>query len=190
MALIIFVSSCFNSYTPTPKQKAYFKVTFPNKEYIEYVSNECPFKFKYPKYAAIEKDTLYFNERQPNPCWINLKIPEFKATLHISYKEIRNTDQIEEFLHDSHDMSWKHTIKASYIEEDLVENRLKGVYGRIYNIGGNAASSHQFYLTDSNSHFLRASLYFENKPNIDSMGVVVDFVKKDIEYFIETFEWK
>ena len=66
---------------------------------------------------------------------------------------------------------------------------MKNVYGRIYNIGGNAASSYQFYLTDSNKHFLRAALYFENKPNVDSMGIVIDFIKKDVDHLIETFEW-
>ena len=188
--IMISLASCFNSYTPTPKQKGYFKINFPNKEYKEYYSSECPFSFRYPKYALLEKDMHYFNEQQTNPCWINLKIPDFKATLHISYKEIKSPDQIETFLHDSHDLSWKHTIKASYIKEESVENQFKKIYGRIYNIGGNAASSYQFYLTDSISHFLRASLYFENKPNIDSMGLVIDFVKKDVDHFIETFEWK
>ena len=132
----------------------------------------------------------YFNEQQTNPCWINLKIPDFKATLHISYKEINSSEQIETFLHDSHDLSWKHTVKAAFIEEESLEDSVKKVYGRLYNIGGNAASSYQFYLTDSTKHFLRASLYFESKPNIDSLGVVIKHVKKDIEHLIYTFEWK
>jgi hypothetical protein len=39
-------------------------------------------------------------------------------------------------------------------------------------------------------HFLRGALYFNTAPNIDSMGPVVDFVKKDMDHLIETFQWK
>jgi gliding motility-associated lipoprotein GldD len=57
-------------------------------------------------------------------------------------------------------------------------------------VGGNAASNIQFYVTDMNHHFLRGALYFNTVPNIDSMGPVIDFVKKDMDHLIETFQWK
>jgi gliding motility-associated lipoprotein GldD len=60
----------------------------------------------------------------------------------------------------------------------------------IYEIGGNAASSIQFFLTDSTKHFIRGALYFNVAPNTDSISPVVDFVKKDIYHMIKTFEWK
>jgi hypothetical protein len=39
---------------------------------------------------------------------------------------------------------------------------------------GNAASSTQFYVTDSTTHFLRGVLYFYSAPNADSLKPVND----------------
>jgi gliding motility-associated lipoprotein GldD len=60
----------------------------------------------------------------------------------------------------------------------------------VFDIAGNTASSVQFYLTDSTRHFLRGSLYFYSAPNIDSLRIVVDFIKKDILHLINTTSWK
>ncbi len=189
LIFLLHFGACFNSYTPIPKKKAYFKIELPEHSYQSY-DNNCPFKFDYPTYAQLEKDTLYFNEYQSNPCWYNLEFEALKATLHISYNTIKTAEDINQRLNDSHDLSWKHTVKAAYIEEESLEDSNKQIYGRLYNIGGNAASSLQFYLTDSSKHFLRAALYFDAKPNIDSMGDVIHHVKKDIEHLIYTFEWR
>ena len=180
--------SCFNSYTPIPKSKAYYRIDLPRPIYQLY-KNDCPFKFEYPSYSKLEKDTVYFNEYQSNPCWYNLNFDTLNATLHITYNAIKSTEDISRFLNESHDLSWKHTVKAAYIEEESLSDSVKQVYGKIYKVGGNAASSFQFYLTDSSEHFLRGALYFEAKPNIDSLEIVVVHVKKDIEHLIYTFEW-
>ena len=60
----------------------------------------------------------------------------------------------------------------------------------LFNIEGNTASSLQFYLTDSTNHFLRGALYFNVVPNIDSLRVVVEFIKKDVLHMINTTHWK
>jgi len=60
-----------------------------------------------------------------------------------------------------------------------------------YNIkGADAASTYQFYLTDSTSNFLRGALYFDLVPNNDSLSPVIDFLKADIEQMITSFRWK
>ncbi|NOZ45910.1 MAG: gliding motility lipoprotein GldD, partial [Chlorobi bacterium] len=64
------------------------------------------------------------------------------------------------------------------------------VYGILYDIKGNAASSINFFVTDSTQHFLRGALYFNSKPNKDSLAPVVDFIRKDIVHLMETFKWK
>jgi hypothetical protein len=48
----------------------------------------------------------------------------------------------------------------------------------------------QFFLTDTNHHFLRGALYFNSEPNTDSMAPVVKFVKEDMNRMIKTFQWK
>jgi len=65
------------------------------------------------------------------------------------------------------------------------------VFGLIYDIkGSDAASSYQFYLTDSLSKFVRGALYFDLVPNNDSLSPVIDFLKVDLEHMITTFRWK
>jgi gliding motility-associated lipoprotein GldD len=65
------------------------------------------------------------------------------------------------------------------------------VYGLVYQISGSdAASTYQFYLTDSTKNFVRGALYFDLVPNNDSLSPVIEFLKKDIEHMIMTFKWK
>jgi gliding motility-associated lipoprotein GldD len=64
------------------------------------------------------------------------------------------------------------------------------VHGLIYDVEGNAASSVQFYVTDMEQHYLRGALYFNVKPNVDSMAPIINFVSKDMTHMIESFEWK
>jgi len=71
-----------------------------------------------------------------------------------------------------------------------LENRQKSVYGILYNIRGNAASSIQFFVTDSVSNYLRGALYFSAQPQKDSLAPVIEFFREDVIHLIETLEWK
>lgn len=166
-----------------PKPRAYYRLVFPEKKYVRYDS-ACPFSFEIPTYTKMEKDKNYRAE----PCWLNLEFPSMNGTLHLTYHEVKN--DINAYLDETNELASKHQIKASGIEEKLVARDSSKVYGLIYEIGGNAASSIQFFLTDSTHHFIRGALYFNVAPNTDSIAPVVDFVRKDIYRMIETFEWK
>lgn len=166
-----------------PKPKGYFRIDLPEKTYTSF-DTTCPFTFEYPKYARVHSD----KDRDAEPCWLNIDFPRFKASIHLSYKTVNG--DIDRFLEDSRNLAAKHTIKASNIEEQPIIKDSSKVYGLIYEIEGNAASSVQFYLTDSTKHFVRGALYFNARPNKDSLGVVIDFVREDIHRMIETFRWK
>jgi gliding motility-associated lipoprotein GldD len=84
----------------------------------------------------------------------------------------------------------KHQVKATGLEETVVLRDSAKVYGLLFDIAGNTASSLQFYLTDSTHHFLRGALYFNAKPNIDSLKIVVDFIREDVLHLINTTRWK
>jgi gliding motility-associated lipoprotein GldD len=129
-------------------------------------------------------DTDYIAE----PCWINIEFPEFDGKIHISYKAV--DQNLNDFTEDSRTLTYKHTIKADAIKETVYTNPDLEVHGILYDIKGNAASSVQFYLTDSNNHFLRGSLYFNVQPDKDSLAPVVAFFRQDIIHLIESFKWK
>jgi len=185
LAILLTVASCGDDedLNTIPKPKGYFKIALPAKTYIKYDSI-CPFTFYFPQYANISYD----NNKGAEPCWINLNFTPFNATLHISYKEVNNN--LKTYLDDSREFAIKHQIKAVSMTEKVIVEDKKKVYGLVYEIDGNVASSLQFYLTDSTKNFLRGALYFNVPPNSDSLAPVLSFIKTDIYKLIQTFEWK
>ena len=93
-------------------------------------------------------------------------------------------------MRDAQNLTQKHTIKADEISSNFFENKEEKVYGMLYEIGGDAASQSQFYVTDSINHFVRGSLYFYTKPNYDSIYPAAEYLKKDIKRIMESIEWK
>lgn len=176
--------SCSNpNYTPKPN--GYFKIDFPEKEYQAFDINSN-FRFEYPKYAFMYPDS----SRDATPNWYNMAFPQFNARLHISYFPIKTKEEFLQLSEDSRKLAFKHTVKATGIDEGLIKNPENNVYGIYYSITGNTASSLQFFLTDSSKNYLRAALYFNEKPKQDSIQPVVDFIKDDIDKMIRTLKWK
>lgn len=179
--ILLLVTSCKEEYIPKPR--GYFRIDFAEKAYMPMDSAELPYRFEIPKYGKIEADKGRISE----PYWINLKIPQHKAEVHLSYKKVENN--LMELTEDSRTLAYKHTIKADAINERIFVNEQKNVFGTIYQIDGNAASPLQFYLTDSTRHFLRGALYIREVPNIDSIRPVIEFLTPDVIHLIETTEW-
>ena len=177
-----------NTYNPIPKKKAFHKIYYPEKVYQKFDKVDCPYRFEYPTYAAVNTDILFFNDEPSDPCWANIEFTDFNAKLHLSYKSLNNKEKVEDVLNDTRALTWKHTVKAQFIDEHPID-KAENVQGIYYAVGGNAASAVQFYLTDSNEHFLRASLYFNCRPNRDSLEEVLQFIEVDVLHFIESFEW-
>ena len=167
----------------TPKPKGYFRIDLPKKEYVP-IDKDCPFNFEIPNYSSLQPDA----NRPDKPCWFDLNFTDLNASIYFSYIPIE--DNLNEKLEDSRTLAFKHTVKAFDIEQQVISFPDKKVYGLVYEIEGNAASSYQFHLTDSANHFIRGSLYFNHIPNQDSIQPVLEFVKEDITHIFETFEWK
>lgn len=183
---ICLLSGCEEVHTPKPK--SYFRIDLPEKAYREYTPSDCPFRFQYPNYAEVIRDTLFFDKPTENPCWMNIDFKELGGKIHISYKEINAQNSFEKLLEDAHKLTFKHTSKADFIDENAIQNQ-HGASGIVFDVGGNAASNAQFFLTDSTHHFIRGSLYFSSTPNEDSLAPVIKFVKEDMLKMISTFEW-
>jgi gliding motility-associated lipoprotein GldD len=179
--MLLALICCKRHYTPKPA--GYLRIDFPEKAYQIY-NTSCPYTFEYPLYGKITADSSKIAE----PCWINIEFPGFGGKIHISYKSVNYN--VNTFIEDSRTLAYKHTVKADAISETLYTNDEKRVFGLLYQIKGDAASSVQFYLTDSTKHFLRGSLYFNVQPNADSLAPVIDFFTEDIMHLIETLEWK
>lgn len=181
--LFIFFSSC-DSKQYQPKPKGYFRIDFPEKEYVKLDSMQH-YSFEYPVYSKITPDYHSLHEKE----WINVEFPSHKGTIHISYKPVNNN--LDVYLEDSYTMMSKHMSRAMGIRDSIIVNPERDVYGLVYFLEGEGvASSLQFYLTDSINHFLRGSLYFNVRTNNDSLAPVIDFITEDARHLIETLEWK
>ena len=157
---ILFLAGCNNEYTPKPK--AYPRVEFPAREYQLYSPAGCPFKFEIPVYAKVERDTLFRGQKIGNDeCWLNVEFTSLNGTINLTYKDIDKNTGIEKLIDDAHKLSFKHSKKASYIDELKLQNPY-GVGGILFDVGGDAASNVQFFLTDTNKHFIRGALYFNS----------------------------
>lgn len=184
-ALTCCFASCNSNDSYSPKPRGYFEIKFPKKQYTAY-SGGCPFSFDYPEYGTISAD----KERDAAPCWNNLNFPQFNARLHLTYYRISSQKEYDGLVEDARTLAFKHTVKANAIDQKLINFPERKVYGVYYAIAGNTASSVQFFLTDSAKHYFRGALYFNERPQYDSVAPVVNFIKKDIDRLIGTFKWK
>lgn len=182
LLLLLGISSC-DDYSQ-PKPRGYFRISLPEKEYVP-IQNNLPYTFEIPVYSKLEDD----KETSSEAYWTNLVFPSFNAKVHLSYKPVNGN--LSALLEDAHKLVNKHIPKANAINEQLFINKEKKVYGVAYTIKGvDAASPYQFYLTDSTHHFIRGALYFNVRPNNDSLAPVISFIEQDIQKLIESFEWK
>lgn len=182
MLLVVLLYACGETYTPRPR--GYFRIDLPEHEYTSFDST-FPYAFEYPVYAELSPDPYAPGE----PYWLNVNFPAFRGKVHLSYKEIHNN--LNEYLEDSRKFVMKHIPKASSINDSLIFDTTRNVYGLIYQIEGmGAASPCQFFITDSVEHFVRGALYFEVAPNNDSLSPVITFIRKDIDHMLGTFRWK
>jgi gliding motility-associated lipoprotein GldD len=186
--LLLFFNSCEEKIS-VPKPHAYPRVIYPTKEYVAFDKDYCSFGFEMPAYAKVEKDTSYFGLKPKNECWFNLNIPTLNAKIHCSYSSISNKSEFSDLVQDAFVMAQKHNIKASYIEEIPIHRYKDKVHGILFNIEGPAASSYQFYVTDSTRNFFRGALYFNSQSRPDSIAPVLDFMKRDLNHIIETIKW-
>jgi gliding motility-associated lipoprotein GldD len=185
LVAFLFITGCHGNHDYSPKPRGYFRIAFPKKEYQNYEEG-CPFTFSYPKYATIEPD----KNANAKPCWINMQFKQFNGTLHLTYDKVNSKKEFNELTEDAYKFVFKHTVKSTGIDQATINLPTQKIYGIYYTIDGNAASSLQFYLTDSTKNYLRGALYFNSEPRLDSIQPVLNFIKKDVDVMIKSFRWK
>lgn len=199
--MIIGWFSCNSDFTPKPR--GYYKIELPNRAYRMFDSSRFPYAFEYPTYATISNAS---DSSGNDAYWINVEFPQFNSRIYLSYKPIGgqsvykiNTpsgykdsvvpNTFESLREEAYKLTYKHTIKANSIVDSLFTNP-QGSGGVYFYVAGEAATSKQFYLTDTSKHFLRGALYFDASPNADSLSQVANFLEEDIRRLIKTLRWK
>ena len=202
--LYFVFASCNSVYTS--KKRGYYKIDFPERNYVKFENNGYPYSFEYPAYATVIKDSTFFDTNPENPYWINIDFPQFSGRLFLSYKiiggkaiyKIKQPDgkykdsaginNFDKMVNDAFKLTNKNESVASSIKDSLMQTA-NGVTGVFFRVGGNAATARQFFLSDTSRHFFRGALYFDVTPNADSLRPVLDFLQADLDHLINTFKW-
>lgn len=187
LSVISFALLTLGACTPpySPKPRGYFRIEFPEKTYQTFAPG-CPFTLRIPAYATMEPD----RSADAKPCWMDLSFPQFNARIHLSYMPVTGPDNFNQLVEDARTFAFNHTVRATAIDQQRISRPDAHVYGLKYEIKGNTASNIQFFVTDSSRHYLRGALYFNEKPRLDSLRPVLDFIKTDIDTLIQSMRWK
>jgi len=174
---LLFFFACKKEIVPRPY--GYFRVDLPTHEYVVFDSI-IAYSFDISKHAFVEK------KQAKN---IDIYYPSIDGTIYCTYETFL-PENFRNVSEESRALAYKHVVRAEAISERVFVNEAEKVYGILYDFKGNTASPVQFFLTDSVHQYFRGSLYFNARPNSDSIAPIMTFVREDIVRMIESFKWK
>lgn len=180
IALTIFLVGCTGQEHYIPKPSTYLELNLPERVYEKY-TDSCGYSFNKPSYFTV-KDV------ENSRCNRDIDFSTLNGTLHLS--RINMDTSLAAYVDHALDKVEEHKVKASAIYDSTVIRSDAAVYGTFFELQGNVASPFQFYLTDSTSRFISGIVYFNTRPNYDSIKPVLNFVKKDIIELMNTLEWE
>lgn len=186
LGLVLFAALAVGcSDDPIPKPRGYFRIDLPASDSSRAEGN-CPFTAEIPSYAHLVKG---FGDGAQNGdvCWTDLIFPGQRASVHMTWRHIQG--DLPELINDAHEFKAKHEAMASRIKNEEVLRDSARVFGTLFDVDGNVASPMVFYLTDSVDNFLYGALYFDVRPNADSLAPVTDRIRADIRRFARTLRW-
>ena len=183
LTLVVLACMACNRVS-TPRPYGYYRIATPDTAYVDFAKSQgnYPYTFALSKNAVVEPRTDV-NE----PYWINIVYPALNATIHCSYKPVRNN--LRELTNDALEFVYRNASFATAIPERDYMHPEANVYGVLFDLEGNTASSCQFFVTDSTRNFFRASVYCNCPPNADSLAPVYQYLRTDIIKMVESFEW-
>jgi len=161
-----------------PKPKSQLSLSYPSPIY-DTINPTCSYIF--------EKNQLGTVQFKKN-CSSVINYPSLDGSIFLTYRPV--DDNINKLLNDAQKLTYEHVRKADDIIEEKYVNEDQNAYGMFYDVKGNAASQSQFYITDSTNHFITGSIYFNVKPNYDSIYPAAVYLKNDIRHLMETITWE
>ena len=182
LPIVVLCAGC--GRTSVPKPYGYVRLTMPDTCYADAVPKGYPYRFDVSCHAEVRP----VSDEQGGQYWIDLHYPALNATVHCSYQPVRGN--LRELTDDAIRFVYRHSSHASSIPEQGFVHAEARVYGVLFDLEGNTASSMQFFVTDSVRHFFRAAAYCDCVPNADSLAPVYDYLHKDVVRMVESFEWR
>lgn len=167
-----------------PKPHGYFRIEPEMTVYKPIALTDRPYQFNISQAVQLELPL-----RGENATWMNIAYPELNAKIYCAYSRITSRSLCQA-MEESRLLISRQLIQGESALEKIYSNPGNRVYGSLFLLEGGSASPIQFFLTDSVSHFFRGGLYFDCKPNADSLAPAVQYVREDIIEIIQSFNWK
>lgn len=180
LGMSVLGSGCGDA-PPVPRPAGYFRIALHDTAFRS-VDLTCPLGLDISSSALLEP----VRDDAPDSCWFNLVYPRYKARVHCTFA---GGVDLEPVMEDAFKLAYEHEVKADAIQVRQREDSTGG-NALTWRIMGNAASPLQFLCTDGADRFLRGALYFEVRPNGDSLAPVVARIDHDLEHLIEHLRWR
>lgn len=181
--LSALLTACGGNELLIPKPPTYLKLDLPEHSYKLY-QDDCPYEFEI---ASICKVKPVFSQDGPT-CHKDIELGPLNGVIHFSY--IPMVNPLGDYVNFAINKVDEHKIKATAIEDELIIRPKDKVYGTFFELQGDVASPFQFYLTDSVSRFVSGVVYLNVSPKYDSLKPSLDYLKVDLQHFMQTFKWK
>ena len=183
-ALCATLMSCKPKALPEPKPMGYFRIDLPQHQY-RMMDTSLPFRFEQSVFAQTS-----IEQQKSNILWMTVFYPDLKASFRFTCFQVNNADSLRNLIISEDKMVKFHYQKADDVQYSVIHDPESNLWGQTYEIfGKEVATPLQFWLTDSTHHFVRATLYFDETPNNDSLQPVIQYLKEDALHLINTFEW-
>lgn len=175
LIIVLAFAACKDNVYPKPK--AMLRLEYSKPELKTFETDQ--FTFEYNEMAKV---------KIKNGNSLTVEYPDMKGAIFINYRKVE--DNLDKLMIDAQKLSVEHAKKADDMKRKVYENEERKVYGFFYEVVGNAASQAQFFATDRDSHFVTGSLYFETRPNYDSIYPASAYLQNDMGRIMETLQWK
>lgn len=167
---------------PLPKPHGYFRIDLPQQAYMPW-ADSTTFSAEIPVYGKVAQRATNDDAR-----WFDLRFPDQRATMHLTWSPVHG--ELQNLIEDAHKFKSTHQAKAAKIKTERTLNDSTRVFGSVFEVEGDVASPFVFYLTDSTDNFLYGALYFDARPNSDSLAPVTERLRADMRHLIATLRWK
>ena len=178
------IQGCEEDYLPKPR--GFNRIALADPTYMPAKLQNYPYQFDINSLAELSEDDAVFSE----PYWLDISYPDWDASIQVTYKGIKGKEELlKSYLNDAYKLTSKHQIRASAIEESIVDLG-GGRVGVVAELQGEVPSQFQFFQTDSTRHFLRAALYFNTATKNDSLAPIIEYLKQDMMHMLSTLRWQ
>ncbi len=181
--LVVGLFACSNDDILIPKPPTYLRLNLPKHTYALYAS-DCGFSFNA---ANLFKVKDVYDQKGIKTCHKDIDLGPLNGVVHFSY--IAMKEPLATYVNFANDKVDEHKVKATAINDTQIIDKKNKVYGVLFELQGDVASPFQFYLTDSVSKFVSGVVYFNCKPNYDSLKPSLDYLKNDLLKLANSFKW-